>query len=221
MKFDNKVHLSESDDNGSKSSKSSFPSRDSCRVLIVGCGTSRLGEDMMRDGWTGGIANVDFSGKAIKLMNAKYNDAMYRKINSVYKQRKDKEKEEFPSLSSRSENNGNKIKHIPEMTFECADITEGLQSFEDGSYDLIICKGTLDSILCSNGAILKTKQMMEECHRLLDSKHGALFVVSYGAPEDRRVYFENEEDEWWPNINIHKVAKRPQGNAMIEGVNSK
>ena len=37
-----------------------FPSKDLCRVLIVGCGNSRLGEDMMSDGWNGSlITNID------------------------------------------------------------------------------------------------------------------------------------------------------------------
>ena len=36
---------------------SSFPSRENCRVLILGCGNSAFGEQMQRDGWTGKIVN--------------------------------------------------------------------------------------------------------------------------------------------------------------------
>jgi hypothetical protein len=35
----------------------SFPSRNDCRVLILGCGNSTFGEEMQRDGWTGPIVN--------------------------------------------------------------------------------------------------------------------------------------------------------------------
>lgn len=38
-----------------------FPSRDATRILIVGCGNSSFGADMLRDGWGGNIVNVDFS----------------------------------------------------------------------------------------------------------------------------------------------------------------
>jgi hypothetical protein len=41
-------------------SKTTFPSRENCRVLIVGCGNSALGEQMQRDGWTGPIVNGEW-----------------------------------------------------------------------------------------------------------------------------------------------------------------
>lgn len=33
------------------------PSRERCRVLVLGCGNSTLGEQMQQDGWTGPIVN--------------------------------------------------------------------------------------------------------------------------------------------------------------------
>lgn len=38
-----------------------FPRRDKARILIVGCGNSAFGADMLRDGWGGRIENIDFS----------------------------------------------------------------------------------------------------------------------------------------------------------------
>ena len=32
-----------------------------CRVLILGCGNSTFGEDMIRDGWKGPITNIDLA----------------------------------------------------------------------------------------------------------------------------------------------------------------
>jgi hypothetical protein len=45
--------------------------RAQARVLVLGCGNSRLSEDMLRDGWTGGIVNVDFSEVVIDQLKAK------------------------------------------------------------------------------------------------------------------------------------------------------
>ena len=47
------------------------PSRARARVLVVGCGNSQLSEDMLRDGWTGGITNIDFSNVVINQMKSK------------------------------------------------------------------------------------------------------------------------------------------------------
>lgn len=90
---------------------------------------------------------------------------------------------------------------IPPMTFECVDVTQQLP-YPDDSFDLIVNKGTLDAILCSNGAISNANAMMEECARVLNPRHGKMVVVSYGSPENRRVYFEN-----------HKVGRSGSGDA--------
>lgn len=195
--------------------KPSFPSKENCKVLIIGCGNSTLGEDMMKDGWTGNITNVDFSKTVIKQMKERYNASRYRKIQNI-QIRRQSENEKFPKLESTrsSYNEQNKVKNkitrqIPKMAFECADVTESLP-FSDGSFDLIMCKGTLDSVLCSKGGILKTKRMMSECHRVLKKDSGVLAVVSFGAPDNRLMYFENTN--LWRQVDVHKVPKRRAGN---------
>ena len=40
-------------------------------ILIPGCGSSRLSEEMVADGYTGGIANIDISRTVIDLMAAR------------------------------------------------------------------------------------------------------------------------------------------------------
>lgn len=189
-----------------------FPPKEKCRVLILGCGNSRFGEDMMKDGWSGDkIVNVDFSSIVIKQMNKKYNDSQYNKIMSAYHRRQNQNEDcETPSSIKKAKNK--------KMIFKFADITEGL-SFPNGSFDLIICKGTLDSILCANGAYLKSQQMMNECNRLLDKKHGIMLIVSFGSPENRLWYFESEEKRLWKSIDVKKVAKRRLGNAAVDGAN--
>jgi SAM-dependent methyltransferase len=49
-----------------------FPSHEKCRVLILGCGNSTFGHDMLADGWQGRITNVDFSSVVIDQMKKKH-----------------------------------------------------------------------------------------------------------------------------------------------------
>lgn len=51
-----------------------FPSHEKCRVLILGCGNSTFGHDMLEDGWQGRITNVDFSSVVIDKMKKKYKE---------------------------------------------------------------------------------------------------------------------------------------------------
>ena len=190
----------------------SFPKKEDCRILIVGCGNSALGEDMLIDGWTGGITNIDYSTVVIEQMREKYNDEFYKKLQSrVDRERKlnnnnnnAKKKDGKPDGDSNT--NTNKVQ-LQQMKFECADLTKPLP-FADGSFDLIMCKGALDSILCSNGSVSSARLMMEECSRVLDPTNGVMFVVTYGNPENRLVYFENKENEWWNGgVDVQTVPK--------------
>lgn len=159
-----------------------FPTYDQCRVLILGCGNSTFGEDMIRDGWKGPIANVDFSSVVIEQMKKKYCNAEFtQKYN------------------------------CPEMKFICADITQGFP-FEDKSFDLIICKGTFDAILCGTGSVVSAKTVVRECHRVLSDTHGVFFLVSYGNSDSRVVYLEHDNDLsfYWKEVSIHHVGRRQQ-----------
>ena len=49
-----------------------FPPHEKCRILILGCGNSTFGHDMIQDGWKGRITNVDFSSTVIDQMKRKY-----------------------------------------------------------------------------------------------------------------------------------------------------
>ena len=64
------------------------------------------------------------------------------------------------------------------MKFICADITKGIP-FSDGSFDLIICKGTFDAILTSSGSVCSAKILVSECSRVLANGHGGRYFESY------------------------------------------
>jgi SAM-dependent methyltransferase len=165
----------------SQQAPSDFPNRNSCRTLILGCGNSRFGEDMLRDGWTGGIVNVDFSPVVIGQMKAKYDDAFYQHLG----------------LNKSC------------MEFVCADITKGLDCFQDGSFDLIICKATFDAVLSSAGSIANGKQVIRDCNRLLADNHGVFMLVTFGNPDSRVEFLEHQGDlsYYWQGVSVHTVTR--------------
>jgi SAM-dependent methyltransferase len=159
-----------------------FLNYEDCRVLILGCGNSTFGEDMIRDGWSGPIFNIDFSSVVIEQMKNKYSN---KKFSDRY---------------------------CPHMNFICGDITKGLP-FQDQSFDLIVCKGTFDSILCGEGSAASAKTVIAECARVLANGHGVLFLVSYGNPDSRVVFLEHDNDisYYWKEVSIHNVGRKVQG----------
>mmetsp|Transcript_4641 Transcript_4641/g.6786 ORF Transcript_4641/g.6786 Transcript_4641/m.6786 type:complete len:368 (-) Transcript_4641:194-1297(-) len=218
---------------------STFPPREKCRVLVIGCGNSRLSEDMLSDNWTGGITNVDYSSVVIRKMREKYNDDFYNSLKSRLERERnlqkkvnnndrsdDKDSAKRKSgravggvksmLSTNAENKEEITSSMIKMMFECVDVTKSLP-FPDDSFDLIICKGALDAILCSPGSIANAASMMEECSRVLDRRHGIMFVVSHGSPDNRLVYFEKpDEGEWWPGgVDVHTAPKPRVGPVKV------
>jgi SAM-dependent methyltransferase len=169
----------------------SFPERHACRVLILGCGNSTMGIDMLRDGWTGGILNVDFSPSVIHQLQQAYPDVPQ---------------------------NGQGVGHLD---FVCADITLPLDFLPSASFDLILCKGALDAVLCQSrtGAL----SMIRECARLLAPGHGILALVTSGNPDCRLEYLEHENSLsfYWRGVSVHTLKDETKmGNPSAHGGNN-
>lgn len=180
------------------------------RVLIVGCGTSELGQDMFKEGFRH-ITNVDFSSVLIAQLKKKYTDHWYREMQ---KRLPNEKPAAATTASPKPKSNRTRLSnHSPakqpsktpiknRMEFHCHDITKRLE-FADKSFDLIVCKGTLDAVLCNQNAHEKVEAMMTECQRVLDA-HGAMVVISYGAPDDRMDCFDNT---LWKEIKSYTAPK--------------
>lgn len=76
------------------------------------------------------------------------------------------------------------------------DITEPLEILDSDSFALILDKGTLDCITCADSFGAKTKQMLENIHRIL-APGGCYICVSYGRPETRLPYLTGNKAFKW------------------------
>jgi len=76
--------------------------------------------------------------------------------------------------------------------------------FPDESFDVVLDKGTADSILCGEGSTANAAKMCQEVSRVLKPS-GTFVVVSYGVPDNRLSYLENEDYGW--SVTVHTVAK--------------
>ncbi|KAH7830126.1 putative Endothelin-converting enzyme 2 A (Ece2A) [Monocercomonoides exilis] len=137
------------------------------KILQVGCGTSRLGEDMYEDGYTD-IKCTDFSEKAIEIMSKRAVDK-------------------------------------PGLTYAVEDVLL-LTAQDEAQYDVVIDKGTLDSILCGDGSFQNVQKMLAGISKVL--KPGGVFIeISYGGNENRLPYLQVSDLGWTVSVN---TVPKPQ-----------
>lgn len=76
--------------------------------------------------------------------------------------------------------------------------------FPDEAFDSCIMKACMDAILCGEGSTANVAKMCQEVSRVLKPE-GTLFIVSYGVPDNRLSYLENEDYGW--TVTVHTVPK--------------
>ena len=76
--------------------------------------------------------------------------------------------------------------------------------YPDDTFDAVIDKGTMDSILCGEGSTGNVGKMCSEIMRVL-KPNGVFFMVSYGIPDNRLGYLESEDYSW--KVQVQTVAK--------------
>ena len=76
--------------------------------------------------------------------------------------------------------------------------------FPDESFDAVIGKATMDAVLCGEGSTANIAKMCAEVSRVLNGS-GVFFIVSYGVPDNRLNYLENDDYAW--TVTVHTVPK--------------
>ncbi|GLT34742.1 hypothetical protein SLA2020_092410 [Shorea laevis] len=99
----------------------------------------------------------------------------------------------------------NKYQNRPQLKYIEMDVKD-MSAFEAGSFDAVIDKGTLDSILCGSNGRHNSTQMLEEIERVLKDE-GVYIVITYGAPPYRLSLLK---PSLW-SIKLHVIEKSVAG----------
>ncbi|KAL8151289.1 hypothetical protein V2J09_021097 [Rumex salicifolius] len=95
-----------------------------------------------------------------------------------------------------------KYQNRPQLKYITMDVRD-MSSFQTGSFDAVIDKGTLDSILCGNNSRVNATMMLEEVERVLKDK-GVYILITYGAPSFRLPLLK-DSCSW--TIKLHVIDK--------------
>ena len=91
---------------------------------------------------------------------------------------------------------------FPKMSFKVMDALN-MKEIQTGSFNTVIDKGTLDSVLCGDNSVPNAQKMIEEVFRIL-APGGHYMVISYGDPDVRKKYLETQP---WSSLSVDKLAK--------------
>ena len=141
------------------------------KVLNVGCGTSKMPEDMYNDGFRN-IISIDYAQECIDEMTSRFNETM--------------------------------PKTFLFLKMNCLNM-----DFGDQIFNVVIDKGTLDSIASGKRSTENINKYMREVDRVMQ-RSGIFFCMSHRDPEERERYFESRG---W-SVFVHKIY-RPKFNSEL------
>lgn len=80
-----------------------------------------------------------------------------------------------------------------EMLFEVQDVRR--MPYADASFDFVLDKSTIDSLMCSDNPITNVASMVDEAYRVL-VPNGIYFVLSYASPATRLEHITRDHVNW-------------------------
>lgn len=87
-----------------------------------------------------------------------------------------------------------KYEYIPQLKYMQMDVRD-MSLFPDESFDSVIDKGTLDSLMCGTDAPISAARMLGEVSRLL--KPGGIYIlITYGDPTARMPHLRRPVYNW-------------------------
>lgn len=93
------------------------------------------------------------------------------------------------------------------MSYQQQDV-RSMDTFADGSFDCVIDKGTMDSVLCGEGSTHNCQKALQNIARVLNT-NGVFISVSHGQPTYRLTYLQRPEYGW--EVKTHTVQKPMMG----------
>lgn len=91
--------------------------------------------------------------------------------------------------------NKSRYSNISNLDFIAEDVGKMDTIFPKNSFDFIIDKGMMDSMITSLSSSRNVPQMMNKIHDVLN-QNGIFVEISYGVPATRFFYFANLNDYW-------------------------
>ncbi|MCO5611712.1 hypothetical protein L7F22_065970 [Adiantum nelumboides] len=97
-----------------------------------------------------------------------------------------------------------KYQNVPELKYLTMDVLD-MSSFEEGSFDCVIDKGTLDAIMCIAGGPYNIAMMLAEIARVLKAG-GVYMLISFAGPELSLPLLNRDVFGW--SIDTHVLYKQ-------------
>ncbi|MED6119283.1 hypothetical protein PIB30_010526 [Stylosanthes scabra] len=96
-----------------------------------------------------------------------------------------------------------KYDHIPQLKYMQMDVRD-MSFFPDESFDGVIDKGTLDSLMCGTDAPISAAQMLAEVCRVL-KPGGTYMLITYGDPTVRMPHINRPVYNW--KISLYNIPR--------------
>jgi hypothetical protein len=146
------------------------------KILILGCGYSLMGEEMVQQGWLGPIIQVDISRRAVHRLQERW-----MRVSSSYSS------SNLTSSLTPQPHDGTSSSTAapPVMEFLQDDATE-LNAIPSNSIHAVIDKGLIDALFCSSSQQAQQdpeiQAIIKSVHRVL-VPHGGIFTfLSFSQP---------------------------------------
>ncbi|XP_052170939.1 uncharacterized protein LOC127787114 isoform X2 [Diospyros lotus] len=108
-----------------------------------------------------------------------------------------------------------KYEHVPQLKYMQMDVRD-MSFFPDESFDGVIDKGTLDSLMCGVDAPISAAQMLGEVCRLL--KPGGIYLlITYGDPKVRIPHLSRPIYNWKIELYIIRQDFRDRPVLLLPG----
>ena len=85
----------------------------------------------------------------------------------------------------------------------------------DCGFDLLIDKGTMDTLLCGKNSYLNVARMLRECYRILVD-NGYYLLVSTGSPDSRFLHLKRSHINF--EIEVHSILREADGKQVTNYV---